>query len=78
MLAVPKQIDLSIEVGIGPKIPGERIRLSLGSLQAAKPLTYIFSIYFAKQAILSIITWAGRYCLVKDGRHILYDQGGIR
>ena len=32
---------------------------------------------FAGQ-IMVIITWAGRYCLVKGGRHILYDQGGIR
>ena len=27
---------------------------------------------------ICIIIWAGRYCLVKGGRHILYDQGGIR
>ena len=27
---------------------------------------------------LCIITWAGRYCLVKGGWHILYDQGSIR
>ena len=28
--------------------------------------------------VRSIITWAGRYCLVKGGQHILYDQGSIR
>ena len=25
--------------------------------------------------IIYIITWAGRYCLVKGGQYILYDQG---
>ena len=28
--------------------------------------------------IKSIITWAGRYYLVKGRRYILYDQGSIR
>ena len=27
--------------------------------------------------IMVIITWAGRYCLVKGGQCILHDQGGI-
>ena len=37
-----------------------------------------WSAYFmGSRQIISIITWAGRYCLVKGGQYIFHDQGGI-